>query len=134
MPRRIGGRPCRWRDPTRPAFTKPPEPEDVTLAVDAPSLISVTLSAAATNSPAAPKAEVVAATAGMTSWPSENPNQALLASKALAARDTGGRPSTSEMNAPASTSRWMSTPVSMPRPSSMNITSSVATFPVAPLA
>ena len=58
------------------------------------------------------------------------------ASPALPAptRDAGGRPSASEMNFPASTSRSRSIPVSMPSPRSRYTTSSVATLPVAPFA
>jgi hypothetical protein len=59
---------------------------------------------------------------------------ARLASKALPVRETGGRPSTSEMNAAASINFSRSTPVAMPRPSSMKSTSSVPTLPVAPFA
>ena len=59
---------------------------------------------------------------------------ARLASKALPDRDTGFLPSTPEMNAAASTTPSSETPVSMPRPSSRNSTSSVATLPVAPFA
>jgi hypothetical protein len=58
----------------------------------------------------------------------------LLANTAFPTRDTGLRPSTSEMKAAASTSLSMSTPVSMPSPLSMKSTSSVPTLPVAPLA
>ena len=48
--------------------------------------------------------------------------------------DTGFLPSTSEMNFAASTGASRSMPVSMPRPRSMKVTSSVATLPVAPFA
>ena len=51
-----------------------------------------------------------------------------------AARDDVGRPSTPQMNSPAAISLRISTPVSMPRPSSMYSTSSLATLPVAPFA
>jgi len=53
---------------------------------------------------------------------------------AFPARETGLRPRCAEMNCPASTIRSRSSPVSMPRPWSRYTTSSVATFPVAPLA
>ena len=59
---------------------------------------------------------------------------ARFASSAFAERDTGFLPSTPEMKAAASTSPSSEIPVSMPSPSSMNSTSSVATLPVAPLA
>src|SRR5262249_21795921 len=55
------------------------------------------------------------------------------ASSARATRETGVRPRNSEMYLPASRSRVMSTPVSMPNPSRRNSTSSLATLPVAPL-
>src|SRR5580765_6835671 len=58
----------------------------------------------------------------------------VLAESARATRDSVGRPSTPQMKSPAAISFAMSTPVSMPRPSSMYSTSSLATLPVAPFA
>src|SRR6187397_1243099 len=58
----------------------------------------------------------------------------VLAESARATRDSVGRPSTPQMKSPAAISFAMSTPVSIPRPSSMYSTSSLATLPVAPFA
>ncbi|QJQ06359.1 sel1 repeat family protein [Undibacterium piscinae] len=57
-----------------------------------------------------------------------------LAANALPARLTALRPRWLEINWPASTTASKSIPVCMPSPCSRNSTSSVATFPVAPLA
>src|SRR5437773_3473522 len=57
-----------------------------------------------------------------------------LASNARATRDTGARPRKLEMYWPARRNRVMSTPVSMPKPSSKYKRSSLATLPVAPFA
>ena len=71
---------------------------------------------------------------GLRSGPScARLGRASIAARACGTRDAGARPSSAQMDRPGAASLSRSTPVSMPRPSSMYSTSSVATLPAGAL-